>query len=47
MVNSLSVLLLTKYTDIFVEKMREAFPLQKLLTFSTKILDYVDIQTGR
>ena len=23
----------TKYTDIFVEKMREAFALQKLLTF--------------
>ena len=24
---------ITKYTDIFVEKMREAFALQKLLTF--------------
>ena len=28
---------MTKFTDIFVEKMREAFALQKLLTFfSTK-----------
>ena len=24
---------ITKYTEIFVEKMREAFALQKLLTF--------------
>ena len=24
---------ITKYTDIFVEKLREAFAMQKLLTF--------------
>ena len=30
---------ITKYTDIFVEKMREAFAMQKFLSFfSTKIL---------
>ena len=28
---------ITKYTDIFVEKMREAFALQKLLTFFFQI----------
>ena len=32
---------ITKYPDIFVEKMREAFALQKLLTFvQQKILAY-------
>ena len=34
---------ITKYTDIFVEKKREAFELQKLLTFffQQKILAYI------
>ena len=27
---------ITKYTDIFVEEMREAFAVQKLLTFCQK-----------
>ena len=33
---------ITKYTDIFVEKMREVFAIQKLLTFfQQKILAYL------
>ena len=33
---------ITKYSDIFVEKMREAFAVQKLLTFfQQKILAYL------
>ena len=36
---------MTKYTDIFIEKVREAFAVQKLLTFfSTKILAYFEYQ---
>ena len=37
---------ITKYTDIFCEKMREAFAMQKLLTFfSTKIIGIYEILT--
>ena len=35
---------MTKYTDIFVEKMKEAFALQKLfIFFSTKTIGKLDI----
>ena len=35
---------ITKYNDIFVDKIREAFALQKLLTFfQQKMLAYKDI----
>ena len=32
---------ITKYTNFFVEKMREAFALQKLLTFFRQIMAYL------
>ena len=34
---------INKYTDIFVEKMREAFALQKILTFFNKNIAVFEI----
>ena len=36
---------INKYTDIFIEKMREAFALQKLLIIFNKNIDMFEVLT--